>query len=77
MSRAINIDATPQVVTDQCNKHKLAISAIEPLVSGGTRVVLRTADGAATLRRQMKGQVIEGSVTRSGLYIGRLPAPFE
>lgn len=68
MSRAVNIDATPQTVTDTCALYNYGISAIEPLQSGGTRVVLLNSDDAANLRRRMAAQLIEGPVIRSGLY---------
>ncbi|QUT04230.1 hypothetical protein KFK14_13930 [Sphingobium phenoxybenzoativorans] len=75
MSRAINLDAPIQSVEAMCAKHSIDISAIEPLPSGGTRVVLRTSDGAADLRRRMSGKVLEGRVVRSGLYMARPPLP--
>lgn len=75
MSRAINLDAPVQSVETACAKHGIEISAIEPLQSGGTRVVLRTSDGAADLRRRMGGKVLEGPVVRSGLYMARPPLP--
>lgn len=68
MSRAVNIDATPQAVTDTCAQHNYGISSIEPLQSGGTRVVLLNGDAAAGLRRKMASQLIAGPVVRSGLY---------
>jgi hypothetical protein len=73
MSRAINLFAAPDAVTTLCDKHDIRISSIEPLESGGTRVVLLTADGADTVRRRMKTQVLEGPVVRSGLYMARRP----
>lgn len=56
-----------------CVKHGIDISVIEPLQSGGTRVVLRTSDGAADLRRRMGKQLLDGPVVRSGLYMARPP----
>jgi len=73
MSRAINIDATVEDVTASCVKHNIGISSIEPLQSGGTRVVLNNSDDAEKLRRRMKGQIIAGLVVRSGLYMARPP----
>jgi hypothetical protein len=75
MSRAVNLDATVPVVTALCAKHSIGISSIEPLDSGGTRVVLLTADGAGEIRRLMKKQVLEGPIVRSGLYMARHPLP--
>lgn len=68
MSRAVNINAVPQAVTDICTQYNYAISVIEPLQSGGTRVVLLNGNDAANLRRRMASQLIEGPVVRSGLY---------
>ena len=75
MSRAINLSAAPDVVTDLCAKNAIPISSIEPLESGGTRVVLLTSDGAETIRRKMKAQILLGPVVRSGLYMARKPLP--
>lgn len=76
MSRAVNIDAAMQAVIDCCEKHAIGISVIEPLQSGGTRVVLNNSDGAASLRIRMKKNLILGPVTRSGLYMRRSPHPY-
>lgn len=64
MSRAINVDATLQDVTDMCAKHTAAISVIEPLQSGGTRVVLRNAHDAAVITRAYGKKVLSGAVER-------------
>lgn len=76
LSRAVHIDANMQVVIDCCDKHAIGISVIEPLQSGGTRVVLNNSDGAASLRIRMKKNLILGPVTRSGLYMRRAPLPY-
>lgn len=49
------------------SKHGAVISAIEPLFPHGTRVVLKNGDHAATIRRSLKAQVIEGPVRRTPL----------
>ena len=49
MSRAININAAQDHVIATCAKREVAISAIEALQSGGTRVVMTNADDTATL----------------------------
>jgi hypothetical protein len=76
MSRAINLSADTEAVNLMCDKHKVQISTIEPLPSGGTRVVLRTRDGADIIRHQMRKQVISGPVVRGGLYLSRIPATY-
>jgi len=64
-SRAMNLTLERAAVTTLCTKHNLAISAIESLLSGGTRVVLQNGDDAATLRRLAKGKLIDGAVQRN------------
>lgn len=73
MSRALNLSADMQEVSACCEKHAIGISVIEPLQSGGTRVVLNNSNDAANLRRRMKTQIIDGPVVRSGLYMARPP----
>jgi hypothetical protein len=64
MSRAINVDATVAHVTDMCAKHSAPISVIEPLLSGGTRVVLLNAHDTAVVTRAYGAKVMSGPVTR-------------
>lgn len=64
MSRAINLDATPAHVTDMCAKHAAKISVIEPLQSGGTRVVLLNAHDTAIITHAYGNKVMTGIVKR-------------
>ncbi len=75
--RAVNINETLQVVAALCDQHKIGISTIEPLQSGGTRVVLNTADQAENLRRRMKGKLIAGPVVRSSMHVARKWVPYD
>lgn len=63
-SRALNIDAGVADVQAICAKHQLPISAVETLLSGGTRVVMMNGDAAASLRRLLKAKIITGEVAR-------------
>ena len=65
MSRALNLDAPQEHVLATCVKQKIAITQIETLVSGGTRIVLQTADAAATIGRIYKDKVITGAIRRT------------
>ena len=65
MSRALNLNAPQEHVLATCAKQKVAITQIETLVSGGTRIVLRTGDDAATIGRIYKDKVIAGAVRRT------------
>ena len=69
MSRAININATASAVTATCTRHGLAISAIEDLASGGTRVVLMNGDAADTVRKAFGKKVLLGDVKRTPLRL--------
>jgi hypothetical protein len=64
-SRAINIDADREHVLATCRAKKAPISAVEELLSGGTRVVLMNMDDAAIVRRAYGKKVIAGPVTRA------------
>jgi len=71
VSRAINVDAGEAEVRSACAVAKVGISTLETLLSGGTRVVCQTSNGATTLRRVMSKLVIDGPVQRSGLFVAQ------
>lgn len=64
MSRALNLDVSQEDVLATCARKNAPITQIEILASGGTRVVLRSADDAAIIGRHYKGRVITGAVQR-------------
>ncbi|PZU11322.1 MAG: hypothetical protein DI606_11265 [Sphingobium sp.] len=74
MSRAINIQATPDAIRSVCSNHSFRISVLEPLNSGGVRVVMLDPKEADALRILMKGKLIEGVVKRSPSHVARQPA---
>lgn len=65
MSRALNLNASQDDVLASCARAKAPITQIETLVSGGTRVVLRNADDAATISRLYKGKIITDTISRT------------
>lgn len=65
MSRAVNIAASIAVVRASALAQAAAITAIEPLASGGTRVVFRTASDADRMRRVFARKVLTGAVART------------
>ncbi|NML04169.1 hypothetical protein [Sphingomonas sp. G-3-2-10] len=65
MTRAVNIDAAINHVIATSARLKAIISAIEPLVPSGTRVVFVNADDAAAVARVYGSKVLTGAVTRS------------
>ncbi len=64
-SRGVNIDASEADVRAICAKHGHEISAIETLLSGGTRVVMVNSAGADRVRSSFKSQLINGEVQRT------------
>jgi len=72
MSRAINVRAAKEHVVATCAKRKIAISAIETLQSGGTRVVMNSAADTAIIARAYGSKVIAGAVTRVPTRMGSL-----
>lgn len=65
MTRALNLNASQDDVLASCARAKAPITQIETLVSGGTRVVLRNADDAATIGRLYKGRIISDAISRT------------
>jgi hypothetical protein len=64
MSRVLYVDLDEGQVVSKCLAEKVAISAIERLPQGGTRLVCMSGDGAHTMTRKFKGHLIQGDVTR-------------
>jgi len=75
MSRVVNVRATLDAIKEACTQHAFRISALEALVSGGTRVVMLDPRDADAFRILMKGKLIEGAVTRSASHMARQWAP--
>jgi hypothetical protein len=74
MSRAINLSLPEAEVRVQCTAAGVSISAIEPLLSGGTHLVCQTGEGAEEIRLRFRDQIIEGAVRRIPFYrVGSTP----
>lgn len=65
MSRALLVNLDEQEVIAKCLAENVSISVIEPLPSGGTRLVCNSSEGAGTMTRKFKGRLITGPVTRT------------
>lgn len=65
MSRVVHLNLEEGVVMIRCLSENVGVSAIEPLSSGGVRLVCMSSDGAARIRRKLKGYLIEGAVSRA------------
>lgn len=70
----MNLSLTEAEVTARCDKAGVAISAIEALPAGGTRLITVTGDGADTMRRAFAKNIIEGRVKRFAFMHPR-PSP--
>ncbi|MGL3820582.1 hypothetical protein [Sphingopyxis sp. R3-92] len=64
----MNVTLPESDVTKSCKTAGVAISAIEPLPSGGTRLVCVTLDDADKMRKRLKKNLIDGAVTRYRFY---------
>ncbi len=63
-TRAINLSLEEGKVSRICQANSLRISAIEPLQSGGTHLVLVTIEDADRARVLMRTSIIDGPVKR-------------
>lgn len=64
MSRAINLNMSVSEATTRCNTENVGISSIEPLLTGGVRLVCSSTEGAERIRTKFKSKLINGEVTR-------------
>ena len=65
MSRVLLLNLSQSAVMDQCANKNIGVSAIEPLASGGVRMVCISVDGAEEARRVFKSKILKGEVTRT------------
>ncbi|ABQ70419.1 hypothetical protein HY78_03790 [Rhizorhabdus wittichii DC-6] len=71
MSRAVNIQATPDHIAQTCEKIGARATTIEALASGGSRVVLSNSVESAAIARHYGAKVIQGNVVRQPLRLRR------
>ena len=64
MSRVLLLALDEGQVVAACLREEVGISTIEPLASGGVRLVCMSSDGAARMTRKLKQHLIDGVVTR-------------
>lgn len=64
MSRAINLSLDEQAVRKLCATKKVEISALEPLPSGGTRLVCTLIEGTEIIRASAHKTVLDDRVKR-------------
>ena len=69
MSRALCVTLHIDEVMAVCARKKVAISTVEPLHAGGTRLVLINSHDAAVMGRVFAGKMITGDVVRTPLRV--------
>jgi hypothetical protein len=65
MSRVLLLNMSTQAATDECDKQKIGVSALEALPAGGVRLVTMSSDGADRLRTKLKSKLLKGDVIRA------------
>ncbi|MBW6524634.1 hypothetical protein KZ810_14100 [Sphingomonas sp. RHCKR47] len=61
----MNVTLDQQVVLSQAERHNAPISAIETILSGGTRVVFMNMPDAERMREVLSKSLIKGDIVRS------------
>lgn len=64
-SRALNVSARQAAVRVSAAKHAAPISAIETILSGGTRVVFMNIADAERMRHVFRNRMLTGAVVRT------------
>lgn len=65
MSRVVFLNLDEGQVVAHCLTEKIGISALEHLPGGGVRLVCKSGDGAALIRRKLKRYVMEDETQRA------------
>ena len=68
MSRVLLVNVTEEAAAKACARFDVGVSVVEPLDSGGVRLVCTTTDGAEIMRRKLRAKLIAGPVTRSRIF---------
>ena len=64
MSREMYLNVSEGFVVAQCLEEEVGISTIKSLACGGTRLVCMSVDGADTMRRKLKKNLMKDDPTR-------------
>jgi len=65
MTRVLILDMAEGDVIAKCLAAKVNVSAIERIPASGVRLVCSSVDGAAKMRKALKGHLVDGEVTRT------------
>jgi len=75
VSRVVNLAMSADEARQQCLTRQVGVSALENLPDGGVRLVCMSSDGAETIRKRLKANLIKGDVRRTAN--GRERSPIE
>jgi hypothetical protein len=75
MSRVINLKMSEAEARHRCDTRQVGVSALEKLPDGGVRLVCMSSEGAETIRKRLKANIIKGDVRRTSN--GRERSPIE
>lgn len=64
MSRVLLVALDEGQVAKRCLAENVGISVIEPLTSGGVRLVCMSSEGAARMTLKLRADLIEGTAIR-------------
>jgi len=64
VNRTVLLSMTEAAALAKCADHKVGVSAIERLHSGGVRLVCMSSAGAELIRERLKDRIIVGKVVR-------------
>jgi predicted aldo/keto reductase-like oxidoreductase len=65
VTRCVNLQLSESQVLKHCAKRGIGVSVIEPLASGGVRLVCMSSDGAEQVRRDLRTKMIDGETIRT------------
>ncbi len=65
LNRSMNVTLDQKTVRSHAERHKAPISAIETILSGGTRVVFMNMPDAERMRGVFSARLIKGDVVRT------------
>lgn len=64
MSRVLFVSLQEDTVVSRCEAANVGISTIESLPAGGVRLVCMSSDGADSMRKKLKGNLISTDAPR-------------
>lgn len=64
MSRVLHVAETEVRIREACRRNDVETTAVEPLKAGGMRLVFKSADATAVMKKVFAKQLMTGEVER-------------